>query len=41
MLERITLEKNVNVYEFVRLMRAKRNYMVQTEVLEPFKLNWN
>ncbi|KAI6656678.1 SPTPR2B [Oopsacas minuta] len=31
MLQRIILENNVNVYEFVRLMRSKRNYMVQTE----------
>ena len=32
MLERMEHEKNVNVYEFLRSMRAKRIQMVQTQV---------
>ena len=32
MLERMQHETSVNVYEFVRCMRAKRIHMVQTQV---------
>jgi len=40
MLERMKVEDTVNVYEFLRNMRAKRVFMVQTLVSEHSFENW-